>query len=70
MKGGNILNLDFLKEITNNLDDKVENFISELTENLNKFKEKSPEVQNTKLNELREEECLYYVIDSNEEKII
>ena len=63
------MNLEFFKDITNNLDDKVESFISELTEKLNNSKEKLPEEQDGRLNELREEGCLYYVIDSDLETV-
>jgi len=63
------LRLNFFEEIKNNLDDKVENFINELSEQLKNSKEKVPNEVNARLNELREEDCLYYVIDSDLETV-
>jgi len=54
------LKLDFFENIKNNLDNKIEEFINELSENLEISNQK-----NEKLKNLREEDCLYYVIDSN-----
>lgn len=61
------MKLEFFQEIKDNFDNKVENFINELSEHLNDSKEKeiSNDEQSTRLNSLREEDCLYYVIDSN-----
>ena len=63
------MNLEIFKAITNNFDDKVESFISELTEKLNNSKDKLLEEQDIRLNKLREEDCLYYVIDSDLETV-
>lgn len=63
------MKLNFFEEIKNNLDDRVENFINELAEQLKNSKEKVSNEQNARLNELREEDCLYYVIDSDSETV-
>ena len=63
------MRLEFLEELKNNLDDKVENFLNELSAHLNNSKEKNVDNQDTRLNELREEDCLYYEIDSDLETV-
>ena len=63
------MRLEFLQELKNNFDDKVENFLNELSANLNNSKEKVADNQDTRLNVLREEDCLYYVIDSDLETV-
>lgn len=63
------MKLDFFKEITNNLDNKVQDFINDLSEYLNKSKEEVFNEPNESLNNLREEDCLYYVIDSDLETV-
>lgn len=63
------MRLGFLEELKNNLDDKVEDFLNKLSENLNYSKEKVVNEQDTRLNQLREEDCLYYVIDSDLETV-
>ena len=63
------MKLNFLEEIKNNLDDKVENFIKELSEQLNNSKEKTQNEVKVRVNDLREEDCLYYVIDSDLETV-
>jgi len=63
------MRLEFLEELKNNLDNKVENFLNELSEHLNNSKDKLVNNQDTRLNQLREEDCLYYVIDSDLETV-
>ena len=63
------MRLEFLEELKNNLDDTVENFLDEISTHFNNFKEKVEMAQDTTVNELREEECLYYVIDSDLETV-
>ena len=63
------MRLEFLEELKNNLDDKVEKFLNELSAHLNNSKEKNVDYQDTRLNQLREEDCLYYVIDSDLETV-
>jgi len=58
------LKLGFFEEIKDNLDNKVQDFMNKLSEHLEKSNQ-----QNEKFNELREEDCLYYVIDSNLETV-
>ena len=59
-----MLNLEFLENIKNNLDNKVQDFMKELSEHLENSKETNESISN-----LREEDCLYYVIDSNLETV-
>lgn len=63
------MKLNIFEEIKNNLDDKVENFIKELSEQLNNSKEKTQNEVKVRVNDLREEDCLYYVIDSDLETV-
>ena len=63
------MRLEFLEELKNNLDDTVETFLNEISTHFNKSKEEVEKAQDTRLNELREEECLYYVIDSDLETV-
>lgn len=63
------MKLEFLEELKNNLDDKVEDFFNEISAYLNNSKEKVSKEQDARLNELREENCLYYVIDSDLETV-
>ena len=63
------MRLEFLEELKNNLDNKVENFLNELSAHLNNSKDKLVNNQDTRLNQLREEDCLYYVIDSDLETV-
>lgn len=63
------MRLEFFEELKNNLDDKVENFLNELSTHLNNSKEKVVNNQDTRVNQLREEDCLYYVIDSDLETV-
>lgn len=57
------MNLNIFDEIKNNIDSKISDFISELSESLNGFKEKE------EINNNRDEECLYHVIDSDKETV-
>lgn len=64
------MKLDFFEEVKNDLDTKVQKFLSELSENLDDYKEKQiSNEQSERLNSLREEECLYHVIDSDLETV-
>ena len=59
------MNLDFFKELKNNLSDnnEIKEFIKELSECINNFKEK-----NSKPKDYREE-GLYYVLDGNPSEV-
>ena len=63
------MKLEFLEELKNNLDDKVDEFLNEISEHLNNSKENISKEQDSRVNELREENCLYYVIDSDLETV-
>lgn len=63
------MRLEFLEELKNNLDDTVEQLLNEISTRLNNSKEKVVNNQDTNLNQLREEDCLYYVIDSDLETV-
>ena len=69
MKGGSKIRLEFLEELKNNLDDTVETFLNEISIHFNNSKEEGVNEQDARLNELREEDCLYYIIDSDLEKV-
>ena len=62
------MKLEFFENIKNNLDDKVEEFMNELSQHLNNHRDREIECKK-ELNELREEDCLYYVIDSDLETV-
>ena len=63
------MRLEFLEELKNNLDDTVENFLNEISTHFNNSQEEVKKVQDAGVNNPREEECLYYVIDSDLETV-